>query len=336
MSASEPAASRPKRRDRWRLVVAWAVVAPFAAWALLRVLGLERGFPLVALVAFTPYVAAASLVALAAAAIMRVRGAVLLAAVVAVALLALVVPRAVPGGQTDQPENGAELTVMTANLHFGEADPAAVVAAVREAEVDLLCLQEVTPAAVRGLRRAGLEGKLDESVVSTTRGAGGGAIYARLPLTATGDVHRAAGFRMPGARLRVSGRPVAVASVHPVPPTDAESTRRWRDALRALPGAGDGAELGLLLGDFNATLDHSELRRVLDSGYVDAADVTGAGLVPTWSRGLSPPLTIDHLLVDERIHIADSEVRALPGSDHRAVIADLVAPIGRVLHRGGG
>lgn len=333
---SEAAASRRERRDRWRLVVAWVVVIPFAAWALFRVLGLERGFPFVPLVAFTPYVAAASLVAVAAAAIMRVRGALLFAAAVAVALLALVVPRAVPGGQVDQPENGAELTVMTANLHFGEADPAALVAAVREADVDLLCVQEVTPAAVRGLRRAGLERALDEAVVSTTPGAGGGAIYARLPLTGTGNLGRAAGFRMPGARVRVSGRPVAVVSVHPVPPTDAESARRWRDALRALPAAGEGAELGLLLGDFNATLDHSELRRVLDRGYVDAADVTGTGLTPTWSSGVSPPLTLDHLLVDERIHIADSEVRALPGSDHRAVIAELVAPIGRVLNRSGG
>jgi endonuclease/exonuclease/phosphatase family metal-dependent hydrolase len=129
---------------------------------------------------------------------------------------------------------------------------------------------------------------------------------------------------------------VTVVSVHPVPPTDGESARRWHDALRGLPAAGERAELGLLLGDFNATLDHSELRRVLDRGYVDAADATGTGLTPTWSRGLSPPLTLDHLLVDERIHVADSEVRALPGSDHEAVIADLVAPIGRVLHRSGG
>lgn len=225
---------------------------------------------------------------------------------------------------------------MTANLHFGEADPDSVVSLVREADVDLLTLQEVAPMAVRELRRAGLDRVLDEAVVLTTPGAGGGGIYARAPLTGTGNVGRAEGFRMPGAVLRVSGTPFTVVSVHPVPPTDAKSALRWRDALRALPTTGEGAELGLLLGDFNATLDHSELRRVLDRGYVDAADVTGTGLVPTWSRGLSPPLTLDHLLVDERIHVADSEVRALPGSDHRAVIAGLLVPTGRVLHRTGG
>jgi endonuclease/exonuclease/phosphatase (EEP) superfamily protein YafD len=308
------------------VATAWCLAVPFAAWALVRLFGLERGFPLVPLAAFTPYVAVGALMTVAAVAILRVRGALVAAGAAAILLLALVVPRAVPGGQVAEPDGGVELTVMTANLHFGDADPDALVSLVREADVDLLTLQEVPPGAVRGLRRAGLERVLGETVVSTTPGAGGGAINARAPLTATGNVGRAAGFRMPGAVMRMSGASFAVVSVHPVPPTGGESQGRWRDALRALPAAGEGREFGLLLGDFNATLDHSELRRVLERGYVDAADVTGAGLVPTWSRGLAPPLTIDHLLVDERVHVADTEVRALPGSDHRALIADLVAP----------
>ncbi len=309
------------------MATAWCLVAPFVVWALVRLFGLERGFPLVPLVAFTPYVAVSALVAVAAAAILRVRGALVAAGATALLLVALVVPRAVPGGQVDEPEDGLELTVMSANLHFGEASPEAVVSLVREAGVDVLALQEVAPRAVRELRRAGLERVLDEAVVSAKQGAGGGAVYARAPLTPTGNVGPADGFRMPGAVMRVSRAAFAVVSVHSVAPTDAGSQRRWHDSLRGLPPAGDGPDLGLLLGDFNATLDHSELRRVLDRGYVDAADVTGTGLTATWSRGLSPPLTIDHLLVDERIHVADLQVRALPGSDHRAVIADLVAPM---------
>ena len=42
---------------------------------------------------------------------------------------------------------------------------------------------------------------------------------------------------------------------------------------------GDGR---ILAGDFNATLDHPELRAVLDRGYVDAADAASGGLKPTW------------------------------------------------------
>lgn len=45
-------------------VVLWLSVAPFAGWAVIRVFGLEGGFPLVQLLAFTPYVTLASAVPL--------------------------------------------------------------------------------------------------------------------------------------------------------------------------------------------------------------------------------------------------------------------------------
>jgi len=316
----------PQLWERRRTLIAWSLALPFVAWALFRLLGLDRGFPLVPITAFTPYVALASLFAIAGVGLLRVRGA-LLAAAAATAVLALVVlPRAVPGGQVSEPDGGAELTVMTANLHFGEADPAAVVSLAREAGVDLLAVQELTPKAARRLRAAGLERLLGHTVLPAEPGAGGGGLYARTSLTGTGNVGRPEGFRMPSAVLATAETTLTVVSVHPVPPTDAESVRRWRDALRALPVAGTGGELSLLLGDFNATLDHSELQRVLDRGYVDAADVAGAGLSATWSRGPWPPLTIDHVLVDDRIYVDGTEVRELPGSDHQVVVVDLVLP----------
>src|SRR6266545_2124096 len=51
-------------RPRWdrRLVTVglWMAVAAFGFWAVVRLFGLERGFPLVQLMAFTPYVAGAA------------------------------------------------------------------------------------------------------------------------------------------------------------------------------------------------------------------------------------------------------------------------------------
>jgi endonuclease/exonuclease/phosphatase family metal-dependent hydrolase len=131
---------------------------------------------------------------------------------------------------------------------------------------------------------------------------------------------------MPSARLEMAGSPLSVVSVHPVPPTAPNGVQRWRNALEALPPTGGSDQLGLLLGDFNATLDHRELRQVLDRGYVDAADATGDALVTTWSRGGWPPIAIDHLLVDERVYVSATEIHELPGSDHKVVIADLVLP----------
>jgi endonuclease/exonuclease/phosphatase family metal-dependent hydrolase len=98
--------------------------------------------------------------------------------------------------------------------------------------------------------------------------------------------------------------------------------------LQSLPPADPAGPVRLLLGDFNASLDHEELRRILDSRYVDAADAVGNGLTPTWPQGrlIPPSVTIDHVLVDERVRVQAVHIRELPGSDHRAVTADLILP----------
>ena len=89
----------------------------------------------------------------------------------------------------------------------------------------------------------------------------------------------------------------------------------------------------MLLGDFNATLDHGPLRRLLRTGYRDAAAVRGRGLAPTWPFRRQPLLlpvvpwvTLDHVLADRRIGIGDVGTRVVPGSDHRAVFAELLLP----------
>jgi len=83
----------------------------------------------------------------------------------------------------------------------------------------------------------------------------------------------------------------------------------------------------VLLGDFNATLDHREFRRVLDRGYYDAADATGDGLRATWPTDRSRPmLTIDHVLLPESIRTRKVNVHDVRGSDHRAVIAEILLP----------
>ncbi len=310
----------------WRHALAWALAGFFGVWALMRLFGLDHGYPLVPIVAFTPYIAGLSVLAVGVVALLGVRAALGLAIVAAVALVAIVVPRAFGGGGAPAPAAGQPLTVMTANLLFGGADAQQVVELVREHEVDLLSVQELTPRAVGRLRAAGLEDLLDETVHTAAEGASGSGLYAAESLTPTGVINPSEGFLMPSAQLRVGDATLAAVAVHPVPPTSADTVRRWRDALRALPATGGGAELGLLLGDFNATLDHAELRDVIDRGYIDAADATGNALETTWSRSFWPGITIDHLLVDERIHVESTEVIELSGSDHKVVVGEMVLP----------
>jgi endonuclease/exonuclease/phosphatase (EEP) superfamily protein YafD len=95
-----------------------------------------------------------------------------------------------------------------------------------------------------------------------------------------------------------------------------------------LPAAAPDGPLRILAGDFNATLDHADLRRVLAGGYEDAASVVGAGLHATWPEGrlVPPTVAIDHVLADERAGVRAVSVHTLPGTDHRAVFAELVLP----------
>ena len=117
-------------------------------------------------------------------------------------------------------------------------------------------------------------------------------------------------------------------AVHPRVPSRAENMAEWRADLRALPPATDET-VRILAGDFNATLDHAELRRVIGRGYEDAADTVGARAAARRGRrtaGIPPPVTIDHVLVDERAGVRSVRVLPLAGSDHRAVLAEIALP----------
>jgi endonuclease/exonuclease/phosphatase family metal-dependent hydrolase len=314
-------------------VAIWAlrgIMVLLGAWAVFRLLGLERGYPLVAAIALTPYAAAAAALVLAIAVGAR-RWPESIAAGIAVVLLAwAVLPRAVPGQPTSPIVRGIELDVLTVNFGHGGADAAAVAELVRGAGVDLFSAQELTRAAARRLRVAGLDRVLPRRHLQPAREGGSGAgLYARHPLRPLPSVPGGIS-RMLRARVGVAGAgPVEVVAVHPFPPTE-EHASQWRAGLEALPraDAGAGGAMRVLAGDFNSTFDHSEFRDLVASGYVDAAAARGKGLEPTWPVGRvwAPPVTIDHVLVDDRAHVADMEVVEVPGTDHRAVLAELVLP----------
>jgi len=118
------------------------MVALFAIWAVVRLLGLETGYPLVPLIAYTPFVALATLPMLTAALLLRQWLAAGACAAIAVTLAAVVLPRAFAGGQgPDERPTGPTLTVLSANLKFGNADPEALVELVGDGQVDLLAFR---------------------------------------------------------------------------------------------------------------------------------------------------------------------------------------------------
>jgi len=298
---------------------------------MMRLLGLEAGFPLVPLVAYTPYVAAATIIPIGAALLLRRPAAAVTAAIAGACLIAVVAPRAISDGCDDC--EGRELHLVTANIYRGEADLAELIDLVRSKKADVLALQELTPSAIEELDRLQIRSLLPYRVlVDGGQQLFSGGLYSRFPLRRMEPVGpvREISFHgrplvMPRALvvLPEPSAPIEMTSVHPFPPVR-DRVGDWKTGLRSLPRAGEGGPQRILLGDFNATLDHDELRDLLDSGYEDAAEAVGAGLTPTWNLGqlFPPPVTIDHIVVED-LEVIDYDTHDLSGSDHRTLSATL-------------
>jgi endonuclease/exonuclease/phosphatase (EEP) superfamily protein YafD len=309
-------------------LAAWAIALPWVLWAVVRVAALDVGHPLVAILALTPHAAVTAPVPVIVALLLRKWLVATVAASALLTLMAVVLPRALPnGGQRLDDQAGRALIVMTANLYEGGADARAVLGLAREHRVDVLSLQELTPEALGRLDSAGARELLPWRVAFARPGAIGSAVMARRRLSLVGRV-AAEGTAEPEASVRVAGtKPVRVKAVHAPAPLSSHAAASWARSLQRLPGPGGSQLLRLLIGDFNGTLDHREIRALLHRGYVDAADAAGAGLHATWpSAGVRPPIAIDHVLVPRSVAVRRVTVHALPGSDHRAVIAALVLP----------
>lgn len=302
--------------------------AALAGWAIARLFGVDRvrrfEAPVAPLLSFTPYAAAA---APAIAALQRRRPYAVTAALAGSALALTVLPRTI---KRRQPEtDGPVLRILSANLLAGQASEDVVVGLLRWTSADVLFVQELTYDAATRLKQAGLNELFPHSIGDArSGGARGWGIYARFAL-AEGPPVAAIAVGQPMARLHLpTGPPVDLVCVHPHAPTPVRSrwrVARWRKELAALPPPADVPRV--LAGDFNATLDHAQFRRLLGLGYADAACQMGHGLVPTWGpEGKPALLAVDHILLDPRCAVLRTSTHVLPGSDHRALFAEIKLP----------
>ena len=308
----------------------WAVASCLAGWAVARLTAADRFRPLeqvaVPLLALTPQATvAAGLAAL----LLRGKGPSATAAFAGAALAAVVAPRAIPRRQPAA--DGPVLRVLTVNLLTGRAAGGRIVELVRTTDADVLFLQELSEDAVSRLKQAGLSELLPHEMLDVAgyryRGSG---IYARHPLH-DGLTIGPSFASQPTARLDLPpGRSVQLVCVHPhppMPPWHGPAAPRWRGELTALPPPGDVPVV--LAGDYNATLDHAQFRRLLRLGHVDAASRLGKGLVPTWGpepHGRPVLLPFDHVLIDPRCAVLATSTHPVPGSDHRALYVEFRLP----------
>lgn len=324
----EPTERRPRRPGgpvfTWFLAVLATLFAALALWRLVvsGLFGWDGNSLTAAALALTPYVTAGGvLLTLFIAAFRRWGSAIVVFALTAALALSLL-PRFI--GDAQPGNGGPVLRVLAVNMYVGAADPADIVAQARASAVDVLALSEMTPDAADGLEAAGLSELLPHQHFEADYGASGSGLASRYELTPT-DLVSATTFQQPNASFEVDGRSVEVVAVHSLPPVSRYEA--WTSDLRSLPTTDKQGAIRILAGDFNASLDHEEFRRLLDLGYVDAADQLGMGLVATWPQQRSaPPVTLDHVLVDSRAAVRGFRAVDVAGSDHRGVLATLQLP----------
>ncbi|MFC4373416.1 endonuclease/exonuclease/phosphatase family protein [Nocardia halotolerans] len=221
---------------------------------------------------------------------------------------------------------GPEITVMQANLLFDGADPEVLVGQVRDRDVAVLTVNELTRAAVDALSRAGLETLLPHRYVAPGQTASGTGIWSRFPLSDTVEYDGYVLNQISATAAVPDVGPVAIYAFHPVPPV--YDTGVWADELSGLHEVLRQAPAGrpaIVGGDFNATYDHARFRALVSGRFDDAAAQAGAGHLVTYPTDkLFPPLVgIDHFLLADA-HATGVETVDLPGADHRALVARIV------------
>ncbi len=311
-----------------RAVCAAAGMAALAAGALAAVLRFRplRWGPAVAFVAATPVVTAGTLAGVGLLAASEIWWAAITAAAVAIVLVATQAPMFLRGAPAAAP--GRRVTVMTSNLLFGEADPRALVAAVRDRAVDVLAVQELTDDAIALLNDAGMCAALPHFMVSPRDDPGGAGLWSRFPLEPI-DVPIPFNYPPVVARVDVDGRRVVIASVHPASPWPSDG-EAWSYELRSMADWLDGIDEPIVVaGDFNSTVDHRQFREILRRGFVDAASHVGGGFRPTWpvGRRALPVIAIDHVLTRGGPHPVSLTALTIVGTDHRALVVPVQLPL---------
>jgi endonuclease/exonuclease/phosphatase family metal-dependent hydrolase len=315
---TDTVATPPRRRTRSIVLgVCAGVLVAVAALAIVRATGLDSGTVFALVVVGVPYAAVVTVVVGVVLAVARARWSSAIAVLLLVLQVVWLAPRFVDDG-VEVPVGAARLRVATINAHVGGVDARALVDLVRDQRVDVLAVEELPPEAIPALDDAGLRELLPHREL---RPQDDSSLYSRLPFTTSGPLAAATTWPQTTGTIAVDGRAVEVVAVHTYYPAgDAELWTRDLTALKATAG-----ENSVVLGDFNATLDHAPMRELLSAGLVDSHAELGSGWAPTWpADGVLPPVVqLDHVLHGHGLAAVSTSEHTLPGSDHRLVFAEL-------------
>jgi endonuclease/exonuclease/phosphatase family metal-dependent hydrolase len=196
-------------------------------------------------------------------------------------------------------------------------------------DTDVLIVVEASAAILDALEAAEVSRFHQHGIIEKRRRWSGCGIWSRHPIEVVevGD----AGHAYIAATVSLPGGPVTVVAVHTWAPAKPRGGVRWLQSFAVLDDLigrllADGHRV-VAAGDYNATMGHRPLRRLLSQRNLrDAHDVTGRGLAHSWPETWWFPAValIDRVLVSDGIAVRSVAEQAMAGSDHRALVADLL------------
>ncbi len=245
-----------------------------------------------------------------------------------------------PMGYRIRPEKGHDspiLRVMTYNIRGGTWNLDKVLATIRHARPDVLCLQEARTNTATGSSdleariRSGLPGYVGyrkESIMT----------LCRTDTVEFGHETLMAGRRsrpLVWAEVRAGPRTVTVANVHfvlssPIGSAARIGLRRYTEEAIEVRMAQAKALLAavrrrqgpiIVCGDFN-TPPRGIVYGMLADAWTDAAGSVGSGFGYTFASPM-PVLRIDYVWLSSDLRAVRTSVPASTGSDHRPVVADI-------------
>lgn len=245
-------------------------------------------------------------------------------------------------GNAGTPPPGTALRVMTYNVQLWQrANVPAIIAEIRDAAPDILCLQDA-----RGASRGQVAAFLSDWHVAS---AGQYVIASKFPIidSAVGDIsYRGEEHSYLRARIDVAGQPITVVSAHFITPRDALTGVRSEsfvtdgvpivqtnlsDRLTQARALAEDIRRStgplIVAGDLNAPPQALASRMLTDVGLIDAFARSGRGYGYTFGHTLifgTSFLRIDRILATKEFFFVRAAVGSAEGADHRPVIADMV------------
>ncbi|KFF30540.1 endonuclease/exonuclease/phosphatase family protein [Bifidobacterium bombi] len=265
-----------------------------------------------------------------------------------------------PSHETNHPQRretgDADIMVMTLNCQYGHADASSIIRAVRQHDVTVLALQELSGKLVNELELLGLSRILPYhqfGLIRDTDNGGFNGLWSAQPpqdsypdatdikaasvpcMTLDGMDFYSAHTKSPMRGCRQWSQGItALGRLCPQSPavvpftgtnTDANHETTHVEQVAATHSTGQRMNTVIIMGDLNSCLDHPSFRTLLThASLMDAGNDETHGRVasfPSWLRW--PRLELDHILFSGGINAPDTFSLPIDGSDHRALLSRL-------------